>query len=59
MKIWEEVASRLAIFKDVWGFMWTRKKWWLAPILLILVLASILIIVTEASTFGPVIYALF
>ena len=59
MKIWEEITGRLAIFKDAWEFMWTRKKWWLAPIVLILVLASILIIITEASTFGPVIYALF
>lgn len=59
MKAWEEITNRLSIFKDAWGFMWTRKKWWLGPIVLILVLASLLIIVTEATTFGPVIYALF
>ena len=55
----EEIASRLSIFKDAWGFLGKRKKWWLGPIILILVCASLLIILTEASTFGPVIYALF
>ena len=59
MKIWEEITSRLSIVNDALGFLWARKKWWLAPIILILVFASILIIVTEATTFGPVIYALF
>jgi len=59
MNLWERLGSRLSIFKDAWGFMRTRKKWWLAPIVLILVFASLLIIVTEATTFGPVIYALF
>jgi len=59
MKLWEEILGRLAIFKDVWGFVWRRKQWWLAPLLLVLVAAGLLVIVTEASTFGPVIYALF
>ena len=59
MNTMERIGSRLSIFKDAWGFMATRKKWWLAPIVVVLVFASLLIIVTEASTFGPVIYALF
>jgi len=59
MKVWEEIVSRLSIFRDIFGFLWSRKQWWLAPIVLILACASLLINVTEASTFGPVIYALF
>lgn len=59
MSFWQETLDRLAIFKDAWGFVWRRKQWWLAPLLLVLVVAGLLVIVTEASTFGPVIYALF
>jgi hypothetical protein len=36
-----------------------RKKWWLAPIIFMMVFLSILIVVTEKSVIAPFIYALF
>ncbi|MDC4206540.1 MAG: DUF5989 family protein [Candidatus Manganitrophus sp.] len=45
--------------KDLWGFMKERKKFWLAPIILILVLLGTLIVFTQSSAVAPFIYTLF
>jgi hypothetical protein len=39
--------------------MRVRKKWWLAPILVILLMLSLLIVLTEGSALAPFIYTLF
>jgi len=45
--------------KDLWGFMKERKKFWLAPIILILMLLGSLIVFTQGSAMAPFIYTLF
>ena len=51
--------SKISIFRELWGFMRVRKKFWLAPIIMILLLLGLLIIFTESSAVAPFIYALF
>ena len=51
--------SKISIFKELWGFMKVRKKFWLAPIIIVLLLLGLLIIFTESSAVAPFIYALF
>ncbi|MBL7157752.1 MAG: hypothetical protein ISS92_06325 [Candidatus Omnitrophica bacterium] len=51
--------SKIAFFKELWGFLITRKKWWLLPIIIILFLLGLLIIFTETSAVAPFIYTLF
>lgn len=51
--------SKLQVLKDFWGFLNERKKWWLAPILIVLLLLGLLIIFTETSALAPFIYTLF
>jgi hypothetical protein len=51
--------SRLETAKELWVFMRERKKWWLAPIIVFLVLLGSLIVLTEGSAVAPFIYALF
>jgi hypothetical protein len=51
--------SRLSIFGELWSFMRVRKKWWLAPILVTMLLLSALIVLTQGSAVAPFIYALF
>ena len=46
-------------FKEFWGFLKTRKKWWLMPIIIMLMLLGFLIILTEGSAVAPFIYTLF
>ena len=45
--------------KDLWGFMRERKKFWLAPIILVMVLLGLLIVVSQGSAVAPFIYTLF
>lgn len=49
----------IEFLKDLWGFMKERKKFWLAPIILILVLLGTLIFFTQSSAVAPFIYTLF
>lgn len=49
----------MEFFKELWGFLKTRKKWWLLPIIIILLLLGLLIIFTESSAVAPFIYTLF
>ena len=51
--------SKFGLISELWLFMKVRKKWWLAPILIILGLLSLLIVFTEGSALAPFIYALF
>ena len=44
---------------DLWGFMKTRKKFWLLPIILVLLLFGVLIVLTSGSAIAPFIYTLF
>ena len=47
------------LLKDLWAFMKVRKKYWLAPIILVLVLLGALIVLTQGSAVAPFIYTLF
>ncbi len=49
----------LELLKDLWGFMRERKKFWLGPIVIILILLGALIVLTEGSAIAPFIYTLF
>jgi hypothetical protein len=51
--------SKTAILKEFWQFLKVRKKWWLTPILIFLLLLGILIVLTEGSALATFIYALF
>ena len=44
---------------DLWSFLRIRKKFWLAPILLVLLLFGFLFVLTSGSALAPFIYALF
>ncbi len=49
----------MELLSELWGFMKVRKKFWLLPIIIILVLLGALIVFTESSAVAPFIYALF
>ena len=51
--------SKISILSEFWDFLKTRKKWWLGPIILILLLMSLLIVLTEGSAVAPFVYTLF
>ena len=45
--------------KDLWDFMRVRKKFWLAPIIIVLLLLGALIVFAQGSAVAPFIYTLF
>ena len=47
------------IIAEFWEFLRVRKRFWLLPIILVLLLFSALIVFTESSAIAPFIYALF
>ena len=49
----------LELLKDLWGFMKARKKFWLAPIIIVMLLLGMLIVMTQGSAVAPFIYTLF
>jgi len=51
--------SKLSIFKEFWSFLKARKRLWLAPIIIVLVLLSMLMIFAQGSAIAPFIYTLF
>ncbi|KPJ54348.1 hypothetical protein AMJ39_01045 [candidate division TA06 bacterium DG_24] len=59
MNAFSRLQSRAAIFVELWQFMRVRRKWWLAPMLMLLIVMSLLIVLAEGSAVAPFIYALF
>jgi hypothetical protein len=51
--------SRVAIIREFFAFLRERRKWWIAPILVFLVLFGILVIFASSSALAPFIYSLF
>ena len=49
----------IEFLKDLWDFMKERKKFWLAPIIIVLLLLGVLIVLTQGSALAPFIYTLF
>ena len=53
------MSSKFSILKEFWDFMKARKKWWLVPIVVFLVLVGALLFVSQGSALAPLIYTIF
>jgi hypothetical protein len=49
----------MQFLRDVWGFLRHRKKFWLLPIIVVLLAFGALIVLTSGSAIAPFIYTLF
>ncbi len=49
----------MGLLKELWLFIKARKAWWLAPIIIMLIIVSILMVAGQGSVLSPFIYALF
>jgi len=52
-------VNKLAIIKEFCAFLRARKKWWLAPIVIFLLLLGGLLVFAKGSALAPFIYSLF
>jgi hypothetical protein len=51
--------SKSQVVSELWEFMREYKKYWLAPILITLILVGVLLVVAKSSAIAPFIYTLF
>lgn len=49
----------LSVVRELWGFMRERKKLWLAPIIVVLVVISGLLFIAQGTALAPFIYSIF
>ncbi len=49
----------LDLTKDIWDFLRVRKKYWLAPLIITILLMGALIVFTQGSVIAPFIYTIF
>ena len=49
----------LDLAKDIWDFLRVRKKYWLAPLIITIVMMGALIVFTQGSVVAPFIYSIF
>ena len=59
MNFLKNLFSRFSIFGELWAFMRVRKKWWLGPIIVVLLVLGLVVVLTEGSALAPFIYTLF
>lgn len=51
--------SQTSLLCEFWAFLRARKKWWLAPIMLLLLLVGVLLVFAQTSVLAPFIYTIF
>jgi len=51
--------SKIVLLKEFWEYIRLNKKWWLTPIVVMLLLLGALIVLTEGTAIAPFIYTLF
>jgi hypothetical protein len=51
--------GKIGILKEFLEFLGETKKWWLAPIVIIMVLMGVIIVLTEGTAVAPLIYTIF
>ena len=51
--------SKISILKELWDFLRVNKRYWLAPMLIVLALLGVIIVFAETSAVAPFIYTLF
>ena len=49
----------MEFLRDIWGFFKVRKKFWLLPSVIVLLLFGVLIVLSSGSAIAPFIYTLF
>ncbi len=49
----------MGLASELWGFLKERKKWWLLPVILVMVLVGTLLIFAQSSALAPFIYTIF
>lgn len=55
----KHLISRFSVVKELLGFLWTQRLWWLIPMVTVLLLFGLLLLFAQSSPMAPFIYTLF
>ena len=58
-KVKLRISFKMSFIKEFWEFLKVRKKYWLLPIIIVLVIFGGLIILAQGSAVAPFIYTIF
>ena len=53
------MASSPGLMSELWAFMKVRKKWWLLPVIVVMVAVGALLVFAQGSALAPFIYTIF
>ena len=59
MKVARNVVGGAGTIRELFGFLWARKLWWIVPFAVTLLLVAVLLLVGEATGIAPFVYTLF
>ncbi len=59
MKFIRVASRRFGIAGELLSFFWANKKWWMTPMLVLLLVFAVLLILAQSSAIAPFIYTLF
>jgi hypothetical protein len=51
--------AQSGVMRELWSFMKVRKKWWLLPIILVMLVVGALLVFAQGSVLAPFIYTIF
>ena len=51
--------AKSGLMSELWAFMKVRKKWWLMPIIIVMLLVGALLVFAQGSALAPFIYTIF
>jgi hypothetical protein len=55
---WDTMVTNLGSFRELLGFVWRGRNWWLYPLVMVLALLTFVVVFLEGSALAPFIYAL-
>jgi hypothetical protein len=55
----KKLRVRFGIIGELLSFLWYNKRWWMIPVVVILVVVGLILIFAQSSAIGPFIYSLF
>ncbi|MBI3763883.1 MAG: hypothetical protein HY260_18725 [Chloroflexi bacterium] len=59
MQFIRNMFSNAGIVGELFGFLWRNKRWWLIPMVAVLLVFGLLLVFASSSGIGPLIYTLF
>lgn len=59
MGFFQQTARRFGIAGELVSFFWGNKRWWLVPMVVVLLVFAIILVFAQSSAIAPFIYTLF